>query len=202
MPNIADIPSSQWIKYFTYNASHLLSIPWEDPYELTPTERRFVVPSIQQFELGEKSEGKTFLKKAAIYAAKHDPDYLGAVELFIKEEQRHSATLRRFLQGHHEPTLEKYWVDSIFRYLRKLFDIEMEVMVLLSAETIAMVYYRCLKYATKSPVMQKICTQILQDESQHINFQACALAKIHKVHPVWKERCLIWSRNNCVDTTL
>lgn len=61
-------------------------------------------------------------------------------------------------------------------------DIEVEVIVLLTAETIAMVYYRRLKDATHSPILQTICEQILRDEAQHINFQSSLLYKIRRVH--------------------
>jgi hypothetical protein len=182
MQNICDVTSQQWFAYFQKNAKNLLRIPWNTSYLLSEQEKARVISSIQQFELGENSEGKTFRRKALVYAERHDPAYMDALDLFIKEEQRHSATLRRFLEDAKEPTLTKHWVDGVFRKLRKMMDIEVEVIVLLTAETIAMVYYRRLKDATRSPVLQTICEQILLDEAQHINFQSSSLFKIRNAH--------------------
>ncbi|MEP7167280.1 MAG: ferritin-like domain-containing protein [Candidatus Woesebacteria bacterium] len=212
MKNIHTITSTEWLTYFQKNTRNLLRIPWESPYKLTPEEKERVIASVQQFELGENAEGKTFKRKALPFAKQHDPIYMDALDLFIKEEQRHSATLRRFLQKTEQPTLENHWVDSVFRRLRKLLDIEVEVLVLLTAEIIAMVYYGRLKAATDSPVLQTICEQILLDETQHINFQSTALYKIRR--NIWWIRrqvsplvhatllagtaCLVWWQHNSV----
>lgn len=182
MKNIYQVSSLEWFEYFTYNASHLTSIPWKSHYKLTTAENKRVISSIQVFELGENSEGKTFKRKAEKYAQKYDPDYMKALDLFIKEEQRHSATLRRFLQNTKQATLKNHWVDTIFRRLRKLMDIEVEIIVLLTAETIAMVYYGRLQEATNSPVLFTICKQILLDETRHINFQSSSMYKVRQNH--------------------
>lgn len=183
MKKIYEVSSSEWFEYFKHNAANLLSIPWDSSYVLSPVEKKRVIDSVKMFELGENSEGKTFRRKARVYAEKHDPDYMDALDLFIKEEQRHSATLRRFLQNTKEETLTKHWVDTVFRKLRKLIDIEVEVIVLLTAETIAMVYYKRLQEATQSPVLFAICKQILLDETRHINFQSSSLYKIRQHQP-------------------
>jgi hypothetical protein len=182
MQNIYEVTSRQWFKHFQENAKNLLNIPWDSGYQLTSAEKKRVTASVQQFELGENAEGKTFKRKARVYAEKHDPAYMDALDLFIKEEQRHSLTLRRFLQKTEQPTLEKHWVDSVFRKLRKFLDIEVEVIVLLTAEIIAMVYYGQLQLATNSPVLITICKQILLDETRHINFQSSSLYKIRQTH--------------------
>jgi len=48
-------------------------------------------------------------------------------------------------------------------------------MVLITAEIIAKVYYKALREATGSPLLQRLCDQILMDEDQHILFQSWTL---------------------------
>jgi hypothetical protein len=43
---------------------------------------------------------------------------LDAQMLFIKEEQRHSEYLGRFLDSQSTPRLSKLWIDKIFRKIR------------------------------------------------------------------------------------
>jgi len=183
--NISDRSSGSWIGYFKRNAKHLLAIPWHHPYRLTPREREAVMDSLRMFELGEKSLGRTFLRLARAYSSRHDKDYLTAVKLFIREEQRHSRTLRRFLIRSGETLYATHWVDSAFRRLRRSLDIEIEIMVLVTAEIIAIVYYKAVRACTRSRILCRICDQILRDETQHLNFQASSLSKFRMVnHPM------------------
>src|SRR5688572_2913719 len=87
-----------WIAYFERNAVNLMDIDWHDPYQLTAEERRKITASVQQFQLGESSEGYHVLSLASRYvAASGDESYMQALKLFIKEEQRHSQYLARFM---------------------------------------------------------------------------------------------------------
>src|SRR3954447_13311845 len=100
-----------WFEYFENNLWP--AMPWASPYRLTTNELAAVASSIQQFELGEGSEGRAFIQRAD--AATRDPKFVATLELFIKEEQRHSANLGRFLDLHGVPHLSKHWLDQVFR---------------------------------------------------------------------------------------
>lgn len=171
--------SSEWVTYYEHNRENLMAVPWEDAYHLTPQERDTILSSIQQFQLGESSEGKRLNQLAATHAEKHaDPAYADAVALFIREEQRHAAELARFMQHEGLPCLTQNTVDGIFRFLRRAVNLEVAISVLLTAEIIAMTYYKALHDATRSPILQTICRQILRDEVQHLSFQCDGLAKL------------------------
>ena len=65
---------------------------------MTPAELDAIARSLQAWQLGETSDGNHLRAVAARYAARvGDPDYPSAVELFIREEQRHGELLGRFL---------------------------------------------------------------------------------------------------------
>src|SRR5258706_12816685 len=101
MPALSSQPDWEaWIVYFDYNAVNLMEINWSDTYQLTPEEKQKVACSVQQFQLGESSEGNHVISSALRYAAASgDEKYPVALRLFIKEEQRHSQFLARFMQA-------------------------------------------------------------------------------------------------------
>lgn len=179
-----------WFNYFKGNQIHFDHIDWSAKDELTEREKMIIASSIQKFQKGEHSEGKHFI---AFAKTMKDESYLQTVEIFIKEEQDHAAVLGKFMQLHGIPKITKDPVDGIFRWLRKLAGIEGTITVLLTAEIIAMVYYKALKNVTGSGILQKICHQILVDETMHLAFQSDTLKVIYKnknVAGLFISRCM------------
>ena len=163
-----------WLNYFQHNSWPLM--PWDDAYRLTREERDAVASSIQQFQLGEGSGGNAFVERARRFA--DDTQFIPTLRLFIQEEQRHSASLGRFLDMHGIPWLKKHWLDQVFRRLRRMAALELIVTVLVTAEIIAVPYYRALHNATQSPLLRALCGQILRDEAAHLEYQAETLARL------------------------
>jgi hypothetical protein len=152
--------------------------------QLTEKERRTITPSIQQFQLGEGSKGQRLLERGQKFGrAVNDPLFVGTLEIFIKEEQQHSRYLAAFMKSQSIPLVEKHWVDTVFRKLRGLAGLELSLTVLVTAELIAVPYYRALRCATGSPILKMICTRILEDESCHLKFQASMLARATSARP-------------------
>src|SRR5712692_3837539 len=113
-----------WHAYFMQNAASA-EFCWNDSHHLTPAEENVVSGSIQQFQLGEGSDGAGLLRRAQIHARKTaDPLFVPALQLFVLEEQRHSAWLGRFLDREGIPRLSRHWLDTVFRRLRKLAGLE------------------------------------------------------------------------------
>lgn len=171
--------SEFWRDHFARNLAVTALLPWHDAPCLTPDERTSIQSSIQQFQLGEGSSGRRLLDRARIFAAKVGDDaFVPALALFIREEQRHSSQLLRFMEREGIPALPKHWVDSVFRRLRVLAGLELSLRVLVTAEIIAVPYYRALGAATASPLLRGLSEQILEDEAAHLRFQASMLARI------------------------
>lgn len=168
---------SQWKDYFRQNRGHFTHIDLDRPDTLTKKEKRLISSSLRQFQRGEHSEGKNLY---AFAAKAGDQDYLDCIRFFIPEEQRHAIVLSAYMKKHGIPLLRHHWVDDVFRGLRRLSGLENTVRVLLIAEIIAKVYYRALRNATSSELLQDICQQILQDEDQHIRFQCDALKQFQQ----------------------
>ena len=168
-----------WCLHFRANRLTADELPWADAYSLTSSERRAVERSIQQFQLGEGSNGRRLLRRGLAHArAARDPGFLRALYLFVKEEQRHSGYLLRFMQAQKIPPLRHHWVDSVFRVLRGLAGLELSLRVLVTAEIIAVPYYRALRSATDSPLLKAMSVRILADEAAHLRFQASMLSRL------------------------
>ncbi|EDX84708.1 hypothetical protein S7335_2405 [Synechococcus sp. PCC 7335] len=130
-----------------------------------------LVDSIKVFQLGECSEGRTLKTLAILHAQQaEDPDYLIAIQQFIKEEQRHAHYMAKALRSNDIEPIEKQWSDGLFRQVRQLCGWEMMISVLLSAEVIAIAYYSTLAKASSDFQARRLFERILQDEAVHLQF--------------------------------
>lgn len=129
--------------------------------------------ALQQFQLGEGSNGARLLRNAH---ALDEPELPAAMELFVQEEQRHSAVLGLYMDRQGIPRLREHWLDGCFRWVRSLAGPELMLTVLTTAELMAMPFYRALHDATRCGLLRRICQRILLDEVQHLEFQAINLA--------------------------
>lgn len=181
--------SRSWCLHFLRNRGGAREIPWDEAYRLTPMEKATIAPSVQQFQLGEGSNGRRLLARAEEYAAlTGDPHFHLALRLFVKEEQRHSAYLARFMTQQGIPLVAKHWVDSAFRGFRHMAGLELSLRVLCTAEIIAVPYYRALAAATQSPLLRAISARILQDEAEHLRFQSWMMAGLNASRSVALQR--------------
>jgi hypothetical protein len=171
--------SQYWINHFRANANEK-RVNWEIKPNITTEEITTILPSLQAWQLGETSEGKNLIAASTKYALKMgDPQYLGAVRLFIKEEQKHGNNLGAYLDLIGKPRIHKDWGDSLFRKIR-YFNTNMEIwtVAVIIVESTAQIFYQALKDATNCKLLKQICTDILIDEAYHITFQTERLAMI------------------------
>jgi hypothetical protein len=177
----------QWAAHFRAKRQIATLHPWADSALLSDPERACITRSLQQFQLGEGSEGRSLIARAEQLEARN-AEALGvgeAIRAFIGEEQRHSAMLGLFMDREGIPHVEHQWVDSVFRFVRKPGGFEFCMRVLASAEVIAIPFYRALFYATTSELLKSLCTQILDDEAEHLDFQSDCLALALKGRSLW-----------------
>jgi hypothetical protein len=182
--------AERWRAYYEANAEALLPLPWGGGAALPDAERDALAASLQDFQLGESSEGHHLLRRGAEYAAREgDPAYLDALRLFVREEQRHSRDLGRFLTLAGLPLLGRSRLDGLFRWLRHRGGLEQAITVLLTAETVGKVYYAAVYRATSSVLLRRLCAQLMRDEVQHVRFHAERLALLRRGRPLWRTRC-------------
>lgn len=178
---IEDLSTFNWTKYFEYNNSHLLKLDFKNNTELTQEEKMLITPSIKAFQIGEGSEGAHLSKVVKKFALKNNyEEYIQIMKWFILEENRHSQTLKKYMEIYDIKPVSKLWIDNIFRLLRKIMGLECEVIILVTAEMIALSYYTALSNATNSKLLKTICKQMLNDELKHVVLQSSTLHRISK----------------------
>ncbi|RYU89286.1 ferritin-like domain-containing protein [Mucilaginibacter terrigena] len=199
--------SNYWIRYFQENARHK-RVNWTLAPAITHDEIATILPSLQAWQLGETSEGEHLIAASTRYAYRlGDPDYVDAVKLFIKEEQKHGYNLGRYIDKIGQKRIKQNWGDTLFRKVR-YFNTSMEIWTLavIVVESTAQIFYQALKDATDCRLLREICTDILIDEAPHITFQTERLAIIFEGKPAfskaWRKvaykhffhatSCLVW----------
>jgi hypothetical protein len=165
--------SAAWVDHFQASLARPEIVAGSSPVSVTPDEAAAIAISVAEFQLGESSEGRHLISAAYRYAqVSGDYDYVGALRLFIAEENRHAQELGRFLDAAGIPRVGASWPDTVFRFLRRRAGLELSIVVLVTAEIIAKVYYAALREATGSPVLRRLCDRILGDERHHVTFQS------------------------------
>lgn len=165
-----------WINYFFCNDQQRLEIDFSKESGLSEEEIQLIFPSITEFQKGEGSDGSYLLRAAEKFADELEiPEYQEAMKWFVKEENWHSAYLRKFMDFYHIDAKERSFLDKVFRKLRQLGGVKCEVTVLVTAEMIALTYYDALEKSTDSLALRGICRQMLHDEIPHIMFQSYTL---------------------------
>jgi hypothetical protein len=179
--SLASQNSSWWCEHFRENEDRQLAIPWDAAEPLTEEVRRILIPSLQDFQLGESSEGKHGRARAVAYGLRAgDSHYAEAIRLFFTEENRHASYLARYLKLHGAGTIGRSWTDFVFRRVRRLMGLETLLSVLLTAELIGEVYYRAIRTATNCPTLRAVCSQLLRDEKMHVRFHVERFALIRR----------------------
>ena len=169
---------SAWIHYFRHNNWSPAQFEFRNTPTLSPEERELVCASLRQFQLGEGSDGLGLLRRCRQFSKQRSAaDLPDAMQMFIREEQRHSSVLGHFLDQECIPRLQHHWVDQLFRQIRNLAGFELMLTVLVTAEFIAIPYYTAIQNATESIPLKLIAKRILRDEAQHLEFQALNLAQ-------------------------
>ena len=162
-----------WLNHFEYHAQHPRRVPPGLGDRLSAGERRLIADSIATFQLGEQSDGGTLLRAAQRYAqARQIPALARITELFIREEQRHAALLREFMEDHDIPLKRRDWTDQVFRRVRRLAGLELYLHVLITAELIGIVYYRALAVATGCERLSVLGRTLVCDELAHVGFES------------------------------
>lgn len=171
--------SNYWTGHFKAN-SWQKRVNWDLKPNINREELNATLPSLQAWQLGETSEGKNLIMASTRYAERiGDPDYVNAVKLFIKEEQKHGNNLGHYLDSINKPRIKKDWGDSLFRRIRYMnTNMETWTLAVIVVESTAQIFYQALKDATGCELLKQICTDILIDEAYHITFQTERLAII------------------------
>lgn len=176
---LGQLKQYNWTSYFTENHKQRLAVDFSHETGLSRKEKQLIFPSIRKFQKGEGSDGRYLLDFVKRYAEKNDdPDYVEAMKWFVIEENRHSSYLKEYMDHYHVPVCKRSLLDNIFRKLRQTGGLKCEIIVLVTAEMVALSYYSALSECTDSYALKSICSQMLHDELRHVVFQSYTLHKM------------------------
>ena len=183
-------PYDRWRRYFEARRGRELDAPAGAAFEHRRG-REPVARSLARFELGESGDGERIRRLAA---ASGDPAYARAIDLFVDEEKQHARWLGVLRERFGGERLESHWSDSAFVVLRHLGGLRREICVLLTAEVIALTYYRVLARSYADPLLQATCERILVDERGHVAFHRATLGSefVHMPAPARTAAVLAW----------
>jgi hypothetical protein len=177
------LTSQDWVAWFHENAktAELRHLPGAEPDQNADV-RAAIAASLPAWQLGETSEGRNLRLAAAQYAQAHgDPQFLQAVELFIREEQRHGHALGHWLDLAGLPRKQSDLGDSLFRFCRYAIpNYAVWASIVVMVESMAEIYYASVRRLTNCPLLQAECERILRDEVRHIQFQCEHLAYVRQ----------------------
>jgi hypothetical protein len=161
-----------WLEHFQNNpirhSETEAEVDWDAPLTMDERTQRAFIRSFQRFELGESGDGKHLLSNAALAG---DNTYLAALELLVKEEQKHSALFRRGLDRLHAQVLQAHWSDRLFVALRRMLGLRTELGLFLIVESVSLGYMVALADNAPDSVLRGIGRRIVNDEKDHIRFQ-------------------------------
>lgn len=170
--------SLSWLRYFEANRSHFISPDWQTPCPLSPELRACLARSLSHFQLGESGAGRHLLETAA-KQVESDAAYRRALELFVAEEGEHARLLQLLVERLGGRLIKRHWTHLLFRAARRALGLNFEIQVLLIAELVGTAYYRVLQRRARDPILDQVCTRILDDEAQHVAFHLDHLRANH-----------------------
>ncbi len=194
MGKIKFTTSRAWVAYFHGNAGTAATLARPEATRALPEDvRRTVAGSLPAWQLGETSDGRHLRAAAQQYSVAHgDPDFLAAVDLFIREEQRHGAALGDWLDRVGIERKQRDMGDSLFRFCRYAIpNYAVWASVVVMVESMAELYYASVKRLVPCPRLEVECRRILQDEVRHIQFQCEHLAATRR-HLSRLVRWVLW----------
>jgi len=170
---MAASPYCVWLEYFERRRGVELDAPLQAPFLERPG-RAALARSLARFELGESGDGARIrgLAEREVGAT-----YARAVKLFVAEEAQHARWLTILRERFAGERIDSHWSDRVFVVLRHTGGLRREILVLLTAEIIALSYYRVLALAYDDPVLSAACERILVDERGHVAFHEATLGR-------------------------
>lgn len=166
-------PWSAWRDHFESRAGRARPLVTVDAAAALPEAIRTpLTRTLAIFQRGEVGEGRIAheMRKSKIFGL--DDAYYRSLDLFVAEEGQHAVALARALGALGTPPRENALAEKVFRSARRAVDVRHELLVLLAAEVVAVVFYDALAegLAEASPELSTLLADLVSDEHEHLDF--------------------------------
>jgi hypothetical protein len=171
-----ELNCARWIEHFARNRRGRVEPNWSAPVALHPAHIAAVLPSIEQFQLGDGGgECRLIAFNAETFRGRSD-EVRQLVDLWFAEEAEHSRLLGCAVDRLGGQRIKSHWSFTAFCEVRRLLGVRFELQVLTLTELVSTAYYRVLRRHMSDAPLKDMCGQIMRDEAGHVAFHRERLA--------------------------
>ena len=168
--------ASKWIQHFIANRTNRPQPQWHLPVRWDPVFIRKLLPSIQQFQLGDGGGPASLIARDAARYRDSSEETRMLVDLWFEEEREHSRLLGQAVRRFGGESIEAHWSFTAFCFCRRIIGVRAELQILLLTELVSTAYYRVLRRHADDQPLKQVCSLILRDEAGHVAFHRDRLA--------------------------
>lgn len=167
----------KWKEHFAQNQENRTEPDWKNLNRwMRPDLVKCLLPSLQQFELGDGGGPAQLIAFNAERFRACAPEIREVVDAWFAEEKEHARLLGCAVERFGGSHIDSHWSFSAFCGVRRLCGVRFELQVLLLTEIVSAAYYRVLKRHANDQPIKDMCTLINRDEAGHIAFHLDRLA--------------------------
>jgi hypothetical protein len=177
---------AKWIRHFMANRENRPEPEWDLPIRLQPEIVKKLLPSIEQFQLGDGGGPASLIARDAARYRDSSKETRTLVDLWFEEEREHSRLLGEAVRRFGGTEIKSHWSFTAFCACRRIIGVRAELQILLLTELVSTAYYRVLQRHVDDQPLKAMCSLILRDEAGHVAFHRDRLAGEAR------ERGLLW----------
>jgi hypothetical protein len=168
--------ASKWIRHFQTNQDNRSEPAWDSALRLDAKVIEKLLPSIQQFQLGDGGGPASLIARDAAAYRNSSEGIRTLTDLWFKEEREHSRLLGKAVERLGGKPIKSHWSFSAFCACRRLIGVRAELQILLLTELVSTAYYTVLERHVDDWPLQDMCSLILRDEAGHVSYHCDRLA--------------------------
>jgi hypothetical protein len=158
---------------------------------LSASQVRKLLPSLEQFELGDGGGPACLIAFDADRFRNATESTRQVVDLWFTEEREHARLLGCAVDRFGGRHIRDHWSFRAFCLCRRWLGVRFEVQALLLTEIVSDAYYRVLRAHVPDQPLKDMCALIIRDEACHIAFHLDRVVAVQRPWPAWLG--LFWS---------
>jgi hypothetical protein len=169
--------AERWLTHFRNNRKNRPEPDWDAPITMEPEVVRKLIPSLEQFQLGDGGGPASLIAWNADDFRGNGEGTRELVDLWFNEEKEHSRLLGGAVGRFGGKRITSHWSFSAFCWCRRWFGVRFELTVLLLTEIVSTGYYRLMRRHCGDAALYAMCGLILRDEAGHVSFHRDRMAR-------------------------
>ena len=168
--------AAKWVRHYLANRRNRPAPEWDAPIGLNRDVIKRLLPSLEQFQLGDGGGPASLIARNASEYRDSSPETRLLVKLWFEEEREHSRLLGQAVRRFGGQGIKSHWSFSAFCACRRLIGVRAELQILLLTELVSTAYYKVLQKHVQDEPLKAMCSLILRDEAGHVAFHCDRLA--------------------------